>query len=353
VRERHEKVSNEVLVLQADASRTGGALTALSKSFRMITQSLLLGMGALLALRGEISPGLMIAGSLLLGRALAPIDMLVGTWKGFSVARAQYERLGRLLQLIPKKADTMSLPAPQGNLAAEQVVVVPPGSQNVVVRGVTFDLQAGEALGIVGPSASGKSCLARALLGIWPAYTGKVRLDGADIAAWDRAELGPYLGYLPQDIELFDGSIAENISRFGEQNADEIVAAAVLAGVHDMILHLPQGYDTLIGGAGGILSGGQRQRIGLARAAYGRPKFLVLDEPNSNLDEQGERELVDAIQRIKSNGSTVIVITHRMLVLSAVDKVLVMKDGAAVSFGPKDQVLASLTATPPTAQKRA
>jgi ATP-binding cassette subfamily C protein EexD len=353
VRERHEKVSNEVLVLQADASRTGGALTALSKSFRMITQSLLLGMGALLALRGEISPGLMIAGSLLLGRALAPIDMLVGTWKGFSVARAQYERLGRLLQLIPKKADTMSLPAPQGNLAVEQVVVVPPGSQNVVVRGVTFDLQAGEALGIVGPSASGKSCLARALLGIWPAYTGKVRLDGADIAAWDRAELGPYLGYLPQDIELFDGSIAENISRFGEQNADEIVAAAVLAGVHDMILHLPQGYDTLIGGAGGILSGGQRQRIGLARAAYGRPKFLVLDEPNSNLDEQGERELVDAIQRIKSNGSTVIVITHRMLVLSAVDKVLVMKDGAAVSFGPKDQVLASLTATPPTAQKRA
>ena len=353
VRERHEKISNEVLVLQADASRTGGALTALSKSFRMITQSLLLGMGALLALRGEISPGLMIAGSLLLGRALAPIDMLVGTWKGFSVARAQYERLGRLLQLIPKKADTMSLPAPQGNLAAEQVVVVPPGSQNVVVRGVTFDLQAGEALGIVGPSASGKSCLARTLLGIWPAYSGKVRLDGADIAAWDRAELGPYLGYLPQDIELFDGSIAENISRFGEQNADEIVAAAVLAGVHDMILHLPQGYDTLIGGAGGILSGGQRQRIGLARAAYGRPKFLVLDEPNSNLDEQGERELVDAIQRIKSNGSTVIVITHRMLVLSAVDKVLVMKDGAAVSFGPKDQVLASLTATPPTAQKRA
>jgi len=353
VRERHEKISNEVLVLQADASRSGGALTALSKSFRMITQSLLLGLGALLALRGEISPGMMIAGSLLLGRALAPIDMLVATWKGFSVARAQYERLGRLLQLIPKKADTMSLPAPQGNLAVEQVVVVPPGSQNVVVRGVTFDLQAGEALGIVGPSASGKSCLARTLLGIWPAYSGKVRLDGADIAAWDRAELGPYLGYLPQDIELFDGSIAENISRFGEQNADEIVAAAVLAGVHDMILHLPQGYDTLIGGAGGILSGGQRQRIGLARAAYGRPKFLLLDEPNSNLDEQGERELVDAIQRIKSNGSTVIVITHRTLVLSAVDKVLVMKDGAAVSFGPKDQVLASLTATPPTAQKRA
>jgi ATP-binding cassette subfamily C protein EexD len=353
VRERHEKASNEVLVLQADASRSGGAVGALSKSFRVITQSLLLGLGALLALRGEISPGLMIAGSLLLGRALAPIDMLVGTWKGFSVARAQYERLGRLLQHIPKKADTMSLPAPQGNLTAEQVVVVPPGSQTVVVRGVTFDLQAGEALGIVGPSASGKSCLARALLGIWPAYSGKVRLDGADIAAWDRAELGPYLGYLPQDIELFDGSIAENISRFGEQNADEIVAAAVLAGVHDMILHLPQGYDTLIGGAGGILSGGQRQRIGLARAAYGRPKFLVLDEPNSNLDEQGERELVDAIQRIKSNGSTVIVITHRMLVLSAVDKVLVMKDGAAVSFGPKDQVLASLTATPPTAQKRA
>jgi ATP-binding cassette subfamily C protein EexD len=353
VRKRQEKLSNEVLSLQAHASRSAGALTSLSKSFRVITQSLLLGLGALLALRGEISPGLMIAGSLLLGRALAPIDLLVGTWKGFSVARAQYERLGQLLQQVPKKADTMSLPAPQGNLAVEQVVVVPPGSQTVVVRGVSFDLQAGEALGIVGPSASGKSCLARALLGIWPAYSGKVRLDGADIGAWDRAELGPYLGYLPQDIELFDGTIAENISRFGEPNADEIVAAAVLAGVHDMILHLPQGYDTVIGGAGGILSGGQRQRIGLARAAYGRPKFLVLDEPNSNLDDQGERELVDAILRIKSNGSTVIVITHRTLVLSAVDKILVMKDGAAVSFGPKDQVLASLSAAPATAQKRA
>ncbi len=352
IRKRQERLSNKVLDLQSSTSKRAGLLTSLSKSFRMITQSLLLGLGALLALSGEISPGMMIAGSLLLGRALAPIDLLVGSWKGFSVARAQYDRLGQLLQAMPANPETMSLPPPEGNLAVEQVVVIPPGSQTVVVRGVSMELKAGEALGIVGPSASGKSCLARVLLGIWPAYSGKVRLDGADIAAWNRAELGPYLGYLPQDIELFDGTISENIARFGELNPDEIVAAAVLAGVHDMILHLPQGYDTVIGGAGGVLSGGQRQRIGLARAAYGRPKFLVLDEPNSNLDDQGEKELVEAIHRIKSQGSTVIVITHRTMVLSAVDKILVMKDGAAVSFGPRDQVLASLTGAP-AAQKTA
>ena len=342
IRRRQEIKSDEVLILQTDASRLAGMLTSISKSFRMIVQSLILGLGALLALQHEISPGMMIAGSLLLGRALAPIDILVGSWKGFSVARAQYERLGELLNNIAPESETMSLPAPVGQLTLEQVAVVPPGGRVPVVRGVSFELAAGEALGIVGPSASGKSSLARAILGIWPAANGKVRLDGADIFTWDREELGPYLGYLPQDIELFDGSISENICRFGELDAEKIVAAARLAGVHELILHLPDGYDTIIGSSSGALSGGQRQRIGLARAVYGNPRLLVLDEPNSNLDDQGERELVTALQRIKAEGSTVVVISHRTMVLHAMDKLLVMKDGTAVSFGPKDQVLASL-----------
>lgn len=344
IRARQDALFDQVLVKQTEASQKSGLLSGISKSFRMIVQSLLLGLGAYLALNQEISPGMMIAGSLLLGRALAPIDMLVGSWKGFSLARAQYARLKELLTQIPPEQETMSLPPPVGNLSVEQVSVVPPGSQTVVVRGVSFALDAGEALGVVGPSASGKSTLARTLLGIWPAYAGKVRLDGANIAAWDRSELGPYIGYLPQDIELFDGTIADNICRFSESNSDQIVAAAKLAGVHEMILRLPDGYDTVIGGAGGMLSGGQRQRIGLARAVYGDPKLLILDEPNSNLDDQGEKELVEALRRIKAQGCTIVVITHRTMVLQCVDKILVMKEGAAVSFGPKDQVLSSLMA---------
>ncbi len=344
VRRRQQARANKVLTLQTDASKSAALLTTLSKSFRVITQSLILGLGALLALEHEISPGMMIAGSLLLGRALAPIDMLVGTWKGFSVARAQYDRLGQLLERIPAEEENMSLPAPEGNLTVEQVVVTPPGARAAVVRGVSFELKAGESLGIVGPSACGKSTLARALLGIWPSAGGKVRLDGADIASWDRGDLGPYIGYLPQDIELFDGTISDNICRFGEVDSEQIVTAAKLAGVHELILRLPDGYDTVIGSTGGVLSGGQRQRIGLARAVYGNPRLLILDEPNSNLDDQGERELVTALQRIKSQGSTVIVITHRTMVLLGLDKILVMKDGAAVSFGPREQVLASLMA---------
>jgi len=353
IRDRQEKSSDEVLQLQTEASKRAGIIANFSKSFRMIMQSLLLGMGAFLALRQEISPGMVIAGSLLLGRALAPIDMLVGTWKGFAVARAQYDRLGQLLNNIPADGETMSLPPPKGVLTTEQVVVVPPGARVPAVKGVTIQLEAGEALGIVGPSASGKSSLARALLGIWPAHSGKVRLDGADISAWNRTELGPYIGYLPQDIELFDGTISENICRFGEEDAAKIVEAAQLAGVHDLVLHLPNGYDTVIGGAGGVLSGGQRQRIGLARAVYGSPRFMVLDEPNSNLDDQGEKELVEALNRVKASGCTVVVITHRTMVLKCVDKILVMKEGAAVAFGPKDEVLASLMAPAQPPQRAA
>lgn len=344
IRGRQEFGADQVLVLQTEASSKAAIVANISKSFRMIMQSLLLGLGAFLALRGQISPGMVIAGSLLLGRALAPIDMLVGTWKGFSIARAQYARLGELLISIPADQKTMSLPTPEGNLTAENIVVVPPGSRVAVVKGVSLKIDAGEVLGIVGPSASGKSSLARSLLGIWPAYSGKVRLDGADIAAWDRAELGPHIGYLPQDIELFNGSVSENISRFGEPSPEKIVAAAKLSGVHEMILQLSQGYDTVIGSASGMLSGGQRQRIGFARAVYGNPKLIVLDEPNSNLDDQGEKELVESINRIKQIGCTVIVITHRTMVLKCVDKILVVKAGQASAFGPRDQILASLRA---------
>ncbi len=352
VQRRQDALYTEVLNGQTEASRKAGMLSGISKSARLIAQSTLLGLGAYLALNQEITPGMMIGGSLLLGRALAPIDMLVGSWKGVTVARSQYGRLQELLQQIPATAESMQLPAPIGALNVEQITVMPPGSKTAAVRGVNFALEPGEFLGIVGPSASGKSTLARALLGIWPAYAGHVRLDGADIAGWKREELGPHIGYLPQDIELFDGSIAENICRFRDPNPELIVAAAQTAGVHDMILRLPKGYDTVIGGAGGMLSGGQRQRIGLARAIYDQPKLLVLDEPNSNLDDQGEKELVEALRRIKADGCTVIIITHRTMVLQCVDKILVMKEGAGVSFGPKDQVLAKLmqpTAVPTAA----
>ena len=352
VHRKQDALHADVLNKQTEASRKAGMLSGLSKSTRMIAQSSLLGLGAYLALKQEITPGMMVGGSLLLGRALAPIDMLVGSWKGITLARTQYARLNEMLQALPPSAETMKLPAPEGALRAEQVTVVPPGSKNVVVRGVSFALERGEFLGIVGPSASGKSTLARALLGVWPIYAGKVRLDGADIASWNREQLGPHIGYLPQDIELFDGTVAENICRFRQPDPEQIVAAAKAAGVHDMILRLPSGYDTVIGGAGGMLSGGQRQRIGLARAIYGQPSLLVLDEPNSNLDDKGERKLVESLRRVKSDGCTVIIITHRTMVLQCVDKILVMKEGAAVNFGPKDQVLAKLaqpTAVPQTA----
>lgn len=345
IRKRQDALFSAVLNKQSRASQLASALGGFAKYFRMTVQSLLLGLGAYLALNQEISPGMMIAGSLLLGRALAPIDMLVGTWKAFTLARAQYDRLEDLLANVPENPARMSLPAPSGELKVEQVSVVPPGSTSIVVRSVNFDLAAGEALGIVGPSGSGKSTLARALLGIWPAYMGKVRLDGADITEWNREELGPYIGYLPQDIELFDGTLAENIARFKEADPEEIVAAAKMAGVHEMILQQPNGYDTVIGAAGGALSGGQRQRVGLARAVFGRPKVLILDEPNSNLDDQGEKKLVEALRRIKSEGSTIIVITHRTMILQCVDKIMVMRDGATANFGSKDQVLSSLVAT--------
>jgi ATP-binding cassette subfamily C protein EexD len=343
LQEQQESDFDNVIKLQSSASTKASLFTSVTKTFRLVMQSLLLGLGALLALNQEISPGMMIAGSLLLGRALAPIDMLVGSWKGFITARGQYERIGTLLSAIPIPKKGMALPRATGHLSVEQISVAPPASQKIVVAGVTFNIAPGEILAIVGPSASGKSCLARAILGIWPTNGGKVRLDNADISQWDRTDLGPQIGYLPQDIELFNGTIAQNICRFGSENADQIVSAAKCAGVHDMILQLPQGYDTRINaGNAGALSGGQRQRIGLARAAYGNPKLILLDEPNSNLDDSGERELIQALEKFREMQSTTIVITHRTKLLKIVDKILVMRQGTAQYFGPRKQVLEAL-----------
>lgn len=331
---------HEFLSKQSRASDRAGALTNASKVLRMLFQSMILGLGALLVLQGDMSPGMMIAGSILMGRSLAPIDQMIGSWKGFVSSRSAYKRLNELLEQIPEDQRRMSLPAPQGDLAIETVAAAPPGVRMATIRGINFSVTRGEHIGIIGPSAAGKSTLARVLLGIWPSQVGKVRLDGADITQWNRDELGPHIGYLPQDIELFDGTISENIARFGNVDADKVVAAAKKAGVHEMILQLPNGYDTYINAASGALSGGQRQRVGLARALYGDPVLIVLDEPNSNLDDSGERALGEAIRQLKAEGATLFVISHRQSVLKHVDKLLVLKDGQVSMFGPRDQVLA-------------
>ena len=327
---------------QAEASDRAGILTNASKTLRMMFQSLILGLGAYLAIMQEITPGMVIAGSILLGRALAPLDLMIGSWKGFASARSAYGRLNDLLDNYYHESSAMPLPAPEGKLACENLVLVPPGGNTPALRGINFALNQGDMLAVVGPSAAGKSSLARVVLGIWPLSNGKVRLDGADIHQWNKIELGPHVGYLPQDIELFEGTISENICRFGSPDPGKVVAAAKLAGVHELILRLPYGYDTPISVAGGVLSGGQRQRIGLARAVYGSPKLIVLDEPNSNLDDQGEQALVAALQQLKSQGITVILISHRKPILRLVDKMLVLADGAAVAFGSRDDVMRGL-----------
>lgn len=342
MRNSWDEKQTSVLYWQTKASERAAVLTNLSKTIRMLMQSLILGVGAYLTVQQEITPGLMIAGSILLGRALAPIDQMIGVWKSFIAARGQYSRLEKMLENMPEAEDKMSLPAPQGQIQFEGVTVAPPGTRNVTLKNITFAVPAGQTVGILGPSASGKSTLARALLGIWPIAAGKVRLDGADIFAWNREELGPHIGYLPQDIELFEGSISENIARFGEIDAEKVVAAAVQSGVHQLILNLPDGYDTKIAAQGGGLSGGQRQRIGLARALYGDPTLIVLDEPNSNLDEQGEQALAAALKGAKERGATVFIITHKVNVLALTDALLVLADGQLRLGGARDEVLQKL-----------
>lgn len=330
------------LALQGEASDKAGAISATTKAFRVAVQSLVLGAGALLVIQGTLTPGGMIAASILLGKALQPVELAIGVWKQLLSARTAYHRLEEMLQLFPAREEGMSLPRPRGNLLVEGVTAAPPGGKNVVLKQVAFQTQPGEVIGIIGPSASGKSTLARLLVGVWPAAAGKVRLDGADVYTWGKEELGPAVGYLPQDIELFEGTIAENIARFGEVDATKVVAAAQLAGVHEMILRFPNGYDTEIGEGGSHLSGGQRQRIAFARAVYDNPSFVVLDEPNSNLDDAGEAALIQAVRQLKAQGTTVVVITHRTNIIAAVDKILLLVDGAVQMFAPRDQVLQTL-----------
>lgn len=343
VLDRWHKRHSRMLALQALASDRAGVIAAASRFVRLLLQSLLLGVGAYLAIEQEISPGSMIAASILGGRALAPVDQIIAGWRGFVGARLAYQRLGELLNAVPQRPRSMPLPVPAGVLSLAGVVAAAPNGGTPILKGVSFELAAGESLGVIGPSASGKSTLARVVLGLWPVASGKVRLDGAEIAQFNRDELGPHLGYLPQDIELLDGTVAENIARFGTVDAELVVAAARLAGVHEMILHLPRGYETAIGEGGCVLSGGQRQRIGLARAVYGRPVLVVLDEPNSNLDDAGENALREALRALRRQGTTVLIITHRPSILGDIDRLLVLRDGQPQALGPSANILAQLT----------
>ncbi|MEH0835029.1 type I secretion system permease/ATPase [Pectobacterium cacticida] len=329
------------ITLQNQASERAAVIGAASKHARIFLQSLMLGVGAMLAIKGEITPGMMIAGSILVGRVLSPIDQLIGIWKPLSSARQAWHRLNRMMTAYPPRAEVMALPAPLGQLSVEHVVLQTPQGR-VRLQDIHFSLQAGETLAILGASGSGKSTLARLLVATQAPTRGKVRLDGADLSQIDKAVFGPAMGYLPQDVQLFKGTLAENICRFGEHNAEKIVAAAQLAGVHDMILSQPQGYDTPLGADGNELSGGQRQRIALARAVYGDPCLLVLDEPNASLDNDGELALAQAISHLQRRGATVILITHRPALTTLAHKILVLNQGRQQRFGPARDVLSEL-----------
>ena len=334
----------EFLNLQAQASDAGGAFQAASKFLQNTTSSMLLGLGAWLMLRNELNGGaaMMIIASILGGRVLAPLVQIVSQWQAVVNVRDAWSRLDQLLAALPVHPAGMSLPAPQGALTVENVVAAAPGSQMPILRGVAFALQPGEVLAVVGPSASGKTTLARLLVGLWPAASGKVRLDGVDVFTWDKTELGPHVGYLPQGVELFDGTLAENIARFGEVDRAKVEAAARAVGLHETIMALPKGYDSPVGRDGAMLSGGQRQRVALARAIYDNPVFVVLDEPNSSLDESGDAALANAISQLKSRGTTFVIMTHRTSVLAVADKMLILQEGQNRAFGPRDEVLAAL-----------
>lgn len=332
------------LALQAVASDTAGSNSATSKFIQTMQGSLILGLSCWLAVKGMLTGGggMMIVASTLGGRVLSPLVQLIAQWRLVVNTRDAYGRLDNFLGLAPPEQEKMPLPAPDGRLSVENVIAAAPGSTVPIVRGVSFALQPGETLMMIGPSAAGKTTLARLLMGIWPAGSGKVRLDGADLHEWNKEELGPHLGYLPQNVELFDGTLAENIARFGDVDMDKVRAATTMVGLAAMVDALPDGYDTRIGDEGAILSGGQRQRVGLARAIYGDPNFVLLDEPNSSLDEAGEQALMNTLMSLKARNCTTIVITHRTSVLPAADKILMLRDGQVAAFGPRDEVLAAL-----------
>jgi PrtD family type I secretion system ABC transporter len=334
------KANAELRSSHQQAADVSGGLSAISRVARMMLQSFVLGVGAFLVIRQEATGGIIIASSILVARALAPVELAISNWRGFQSARQSWRRLSAILRHLPVQEQPMELPKPTESLAVNGISVSPPGGRRIVVQDVSFTLKAGSGLGVIGPSASGKSSLVRALVGVWTPLRGNIRLDGATLDQWAPDKLGRHVGYLPQDVELFDGTVAENIARF-EPDADpqKIMAAAKAAGVHDLILRLPEGYDAKIGESGTALSAGQRQRVALARALYGDPFLIVLDEPNSNLDTEGEAALTHAIRGARERGAIVIVVAHRSSALTPTDLILVLNEGRMQDFGPKDEVL--------------
>lgn len=347
IREHWLKRYENTLDAQRQAHDVSERLAVVSKFIRYTQQSLALGLGALLVIDGQLSPGAMIAANVLMTRALAPIDSLANVWRGFMGAKGAFERLEALLQSNPGRDPALSRVAPQGHLALRDVVAVALERQQPILKSVSLEVAPATVTVVLGPSGSGKSTLARCMVGTWPHMNGEVLLDDRPLAGWSRDELGPHIGYLPQDIELFDGSIAENIARMGEVDSEQVIAAAEAAGLHQMILSFPQGYDSPIGEGGGLLSGGQRQRIGLARAIYGKPRLVVLDEPNANLDDAGEAALVKVVSALKAQGSAVVLISHRPGVLAVADRLVVLRDGVVQADGQRDVVLQRLRAAAP------
>lgn len=340
---RHwEGLNDRVIALQTSASRKAGLIQALSSFVRQSMQVAIYGVGAYLTIKQQTTAGSMIAASIIMGRALSPIQTGIATWKNMIEARESYQRLDRLLAASSKAPARMELPEPKGLLTAEHLSLLI--NHRSILRDVSFTLQPGESMGLIGPSGVGKSTLCRLLLGIWPPSGGKARLDGFDLFAWDQERLGRFIGYLPQDIELFEGTVSANIARFSDIDADKVIAAATLAGVHELILTMPAGYDTLLGTGGIMLSGGQRQRLGLARAVYGVPRLLILDEPNSNLDDQGEKALLQTLEHLKAMGTTVVMVSHKPSLLAGVDKILLLREGRVVLWGARQAVFQQLQA---------
>lgn len=343
IRSRWKERYLEFLHHQSNASDEAGVWSNVSKLSRMMMQSLILGLGGYLAIISEVTPGMMIAGSIILGRALAPLDLMTSTWKQFTSARLSYARLTQLLNDFPQLEKLTPLPTPKGRINIDNLSLTPPESKSRSLQNLTLEIDIGETVGIIGPSAAGKSSLLRAIMGIWAPDGGTVRIDGALITHYNRLELGKHIGYLPQDIELFEGSVSENIARYATVDSQKVIEAATLCGVHEMILKLPQGYDTQIGVGGTMLSGGQRQRIALARAVYNYPRIVVLDEPNSNLDDIGEKALVNAITELKKHSITVILVTHRPAILGITNKILLLREGILQLYGTRDEVLTALS----------
>jgi PrtD family type I secretion system ABC transporter len=347
LRQRWAGAHDEALASHMLASDRSGLLASLSRTLRLVFQSAVLGLGAYLAIRREVSPGVMIAASIIMSRALAPVEMAVGQWPQFQGFVRSWRRLGAFLADTPVRKPRMELPQPTGRLTVESLSAYVPGREMPLVAAVSFALEQGDGLGIIGPTGAGKSTLAKALVGAWPLTRGAVRFDGATPDQWDADVFGKSMGYLSQEGELFDGTVAENISRFAlTSDPQAVVAAAQQADIHDLVLQMPDGYNTFVGRAGRRLSAGQCQRLGLARALYGNPTFLVLDEPNANLDADGEVALVKAIAAVRARGGTVIVIAHRPSAIASLDKLMVLRDGRIFAFGPKDEVLAKVLARP-------